>query len=71
MNNINYKVIEQMEILSEMCSEVAAKLSKYILSMQIDLNDNKNPLIILYSKLAELKNEIYLSKNDSLDKLKK
>lgn len=60
-----------MEILSEMCSGVAAKLSKYISLMQIELDDNKNPFIILYSKLAEIKNDIYLSKNASLDKLKK
>lgn len=66
---MEYKVIEKKEILSEIASGTMGKFAKVFKKLNIDMEDNKNSIVILFNIAIKLKNSILGNETNTIEKL--
>ena len=58
-DKVDYKVIQQIEVLREFSSGILADIERYIRKNNIDREDNTNFMIIIKKKVVDLWGGVY------------
>lgn len=64
-----YEISVEKELLLELGAEAIATCFRYFREKNIDYKNEKEPLVILYNKISEIKHNLLTEKFDTMEKL--